>query len=407
MKAIVYDFSITKYMAAKTFGKRYPKLYYGKRSALSLREWPDPKEPGPHEIRMRPLLAGICGTDMGAILYKSSPSLTPFNSFPAVLGHEVVGMVDACGAKVKGIEPGQRISVDPFISCAVRGIDPPCPACAQGLHAMCHYSGTKRGLSEGMLMGFCRDLPGAFSEQCTIHESMAIPVPREIPDRLAVMIEPLSVGVHAVLRKVPEDGESVLVIGGGMIAYSVITALRMANKNIHITHLSLLPYQRDMAMTLGATQAFTTKEELLNDMEGRIGAKKHRPAMGRTVYLGGYAKVYDCIGSEQSLADALHYTRERGAIIVVGTAGHMSDLDWTFVWAKELSIIGSVGYGRETWEGETVSTHAITLQMLMQQENAQLVKLVTHEYSLDHYEQAIIANIERAKYQSIKTVFTI
>lgn len=407
MRAIVYDFSIPKYLTAKAVGKRYPKLYYGKFSALSLREWPETKTLGPHEVQIRPLLAGICGTDMGAILYKSSPALTPFNSFPAVLGHEVVGIVENCGARVKSVEPGQRVSIDPFISCAVRGIDPPCPACAKGLHAMCYYSGSERGLSAGMLMGFCRDLPGAWSERFVAHESMIIPVPEQVADRLAVMIEPLSVGIHAVLRKNIPPNSSVLVIGGGMIAYAVIAALRMLHPSSHITHYSLLPYQRDMALQLGATQAFIRQEELLSDLETRLGAKKHHPALGRDVYLGGYDAVYDCIGSNQSLADALHYTRERGNITVVGTAGHMHDLDWTFVWAKELDIQGSVGYGRESWEGETLSTHDLTLRMIMKEHRKPFEALVTHEFALEDYEQAIIANIERAKYKSIKTVFKI
>src|SRR5699024_1187864 len=104
MKAVVYDFSVPKYLAAKAFGKRFPSLYYGKPSALSLSNVEEPELINENWLKVKPIYSGVCGSDMGAIIYKTSPSLTPFNSFPSVLGHEVVGIVTEVGDNVNKVE---------------------------------------------------------------------------------------------------------------------------------------------------------------------------------------------------------------------------------------------------------------------------------------------------------------
>src|SRR5699024_10284671 len=193
-------------------------LYYGKPSTLSLREVEEPKLPNEHWLKVKPLYAGVCGSDMGAILYNTSPALTPFNSFPSVLGHEVVGVVTDVGDKVRNVEVGERITIDPYINCEVRGKKRFCPACRQGMHSLCRYKAGSKELGPGMILGFCKELPGGWSESMVVHESMVIPVPDKISDHVAVISEPLSVGPHAVLRPRRVSGEDVLVTGGGMIA---------------------------------------------------------------------------------------------------------------------------------------------------------------------------------------------
>lgn len=99
MKALVYNFNIPTYLAAKSLGKQFPSFYYGKLSALSLKDLAEPTLPNEDWIKVKPIYAGICGSDLGAIFYKTSPAMTPFNSFPSVLGHEVVGIVTEVGKK--------------------------------------------------------------------------------------------------------------------------------------------------------------------------------------------------------------------------------------------------------------------------------------------------------------------
>src|SRR5699024_484987 len=262
IKAIVYNFSIPKYLAAKTMGKTFPSLYYGKPSALSLKKVGEPKLPNENWVKVKPIYSGLCGSDMGAIFYKTSPALTPFNSFPSVMGHETVGYVTEVGKNVTHIKIGQRVTVDPYIHCGVREMEDPCPACKRGLHSLCRNNGGTNNLGPGMLIGFCKEIPGTGGEYFVAHQSMILPFPHDIPDTAAAVFEPLCVGLHAVLRQPPKNGEHVLVIGGGMIAYTVIAAIRMLGIDCHITQLSLLEYQKKIGIKLGVNEGVTNLKEL-------------------------------------------------------------------------------------------------------------------------------------------------
>src|SRR5699024_8361445 len=108
-----------KYLAAKSLGRFSDSFYYGKPSALTLKEVVKPELPNEDWVKIKPLYAGLCGSDIGAIFYKTSPSVTPFNSFPSVTGHEVVGEITEVGKNVTGFKLGERVTVDPYITCEV------------------------------------------------------------------------------------------------------------------------------------------------------------------------------------------------------------------------------------------------------------------------------------------------
>lgn len=91
---------------------------------------------------------------------------------------------------------------------------------------------------------------------------MVIPIPDNISDKVAAMFEPMSVGLHAVLRQPPEDGDHVLVIAGGMIAYTIIAAIRMLGIDCQITQLSLLDFQKKVGENLGVNHGLTNKQDL-------------------------------------------------------------------------------------------------------------------------------------------------
>lgn len=408
MKAIVYDFTIPKYVAAKALGKRFPSLYYGKPSALSLKEVSEPKLPNENWVKIKPIYSGLCGSDMGAVFYKTSPVLTPFNSFPSVMGHEVVGYVTEVGANVTRVQVGQRVTIDPYINCDVRGVEERCPACQKGLQSLCRNKSGTETFGAGMILGFCSELPGTWGEAFLAHDSMIIPVPDIIQDKVAALFEPLSVGLHAVLRQVPEDGEHVLVIGGGMIAYAVIAAIRMLDINCTITQLSLLEYQKKAGLKLGVDHGVTNMKDLTKVMLNIPNTTSHKPMIGNQVFAGGFDAVYDCVGSKESLEQSLDMVRERGKVTLVGCAGEIKNLDWTFIWANELSILGTHAYSKkEVWKGEEISTHELLMNLLVKHPNYPIDQLVTHEFTLDEYQEAILANMEREKHESVKVLFRV
>lgn len=366
----------------------------------------EPTLPNENWVKVRPIYSGVCGSDMGAIFYKTSPALTPFNSFPSVMGHETVGYVTEVGTNVKDVQVGQRVTVDPYINCEVREVDKPCPACEQGIHSLCRNKGGTSMFGAGMILGFCKELPGTWGESFVAHQSMVIPLPNDIPDKVAAMFEPLSVGLHAVLRQPPKDGEHVLVIGGGMIAYTVIAAIRLLGIDCIITQLSLLEYQRKIGLTLGVDEGVINKKDLEKVTLKIPQTKSYKPVIGDNVFLGGFDAVYDCIGSEDSIKTSLNQSCERGKVTLVGCAGEMKNLDWTFVWANELSVLGTHAYAkREVWQGKELSTQELLIQLLQANKDYPLEKLVTHEFPLKKYKEAIIANLERDKYESVKVLF--
>ncbi len=119
---------------------------------------------------------------------------------------------------------------------------------------------------------------------------------------------------------------------------------------------------------------------------------------------GGFPVVYDCIGSPESLRDALTYVRSQGTVILVGNSGILPKFDTTWIWAKEIAIQGSYFYAPEPARGGR-HTIDLTLELLSGDAARAVDALVTHTFPLEKYQEAVVANIERGKYRSVKTVF--
>jgi threonine dehydrogenase-like Zn-dependent dehydrogenase len=411
MQAVVFDLSLAKYALAKAAGRRFPGLHYGRGSCLSLREVPAPQLRGPDWARLSVERAGVCGTDLATIFFKLSPAMSPFSSMPFVLGHEIFGRLDQVGdgARAAGFREGDRVVVNPYLGCAVRGV-PPCPACARGRLCTCHLAGTATSgdsgpLAPGAVIGYHRDLPGGWSEQVVAHTSQLVRVPDAVPDARAVLIEPIAIGVHAAHQRLPDDGERVLIIGGGMIAFSVLAALRLAGRRAHVSVLALLDYQCQAARALGADETLAPGPGLLDRICALTGARRHQPVIGREVLTGGFDVVYDCIGSRESVQDALSYTASQGTIVLVGGAGEVGKLDLTALWSKELRFVGTMGYASEPHRGRSRETFELTCELASGDAGRPLDALVTHEFPLERYQEAVVANVERGRFRSIKTVF--
>lgn len=406
MKAIRYEVNLGTYALGKALGKQLPSLYYGPLSGLRYGEVAAPRRRGEDWALVTVTHAGVCGSDLSAICYKSSPALTPFTSFPSVLGHEVVGRVVEVGADVKDFRPGDRVVVEPFLTCASRGVAVACEACRAGHYCVCHHV-AEGPMAPGLLMGACRDQGGAWAETLACHRSQLFRLPETLSDRVGVLVEPLSIGVHAVLRRVPDPGAHVLVIGSGMMAYAAIAALRWLAPEARVTHMTHLLYQRDAGLALGAHDSICVGAGDTPDarVAAITGAKAHRPLLGRQVFTGGFDQIYDCVGSAESLQDAFTYAKARATIVLVGAPGELPGLDWTFVWARELTLLGTVGYGVEHWRGESLRTFDLTKRLLLEQP-LPVEALVTHEFPLSRYAEAIAANLNRARSHALKTVFT-
>jgi threonine dehydrogenase-like Zn-dependent dehydrogenase len=390
--------------ALSLVGRRLPAVTGGWMPWLSLSEYPQPALPGPEWVRIRPLLAGICGSDISLVTGRASPILSPFASFPAILGHEMVGVVEEAGSAA-GEWAGARVVVDPVISCFVRGLDP-CVACRDGLPALCRHA-ADGSISPGMLIGYCRDLPGAWSEAMLAHASQLHRVPDAISDETAVLVEPLACSLHAVLAAPPQEEERVLVVGGGTIGLGVIFALRTTHPEADITAVARHPMQARLAERFGATRVV-----LDHDGDGPqraavavTGARGHQPIVGDEVFTGGFELVFDGVGSRGSVDASLRVVAPRGRLVLLGTAGELEHLDLTLAWARELRIIGSYVYGREASLPGAPHTFDHLLDRLAEPGAPDVAEMVTHRFGLDRWRQAMIVASGRGRHASVKVVF--
>ena len=390
--------------ALRLFGQHLPALTGGWMPWLALSSYPTPALPGPDWVRITPTLAGICGSDTSLLTGRASPILSPFASFPAILGHEVVGVVAEAGSEA-GVAVGERVVVDPIISCLVRGLDP-CRACRDGLPALCRHA-ADGSLSPGMLIGYCRDLPGAWSEAMLAHASQLYQVPDAVSDEAAVLVEPLACSLHAVLAARAAAGEKVLVVGGGTIGLGVVMGLRLMDPETDVTAVVRHPFQAELATRLGASRVVLDRggDGPQHAAVEVVGAEAHRPIVGRDVLTGGFELVFDGVGSRQSLDACLRVVAPRGRLVLLGTAGELAHLDLTLAWARELRVIGSYVYGREASLPGSPHTFDYLLERLARPDARPVAELVTHRFGLDQWREAIGVATGRRRHASVKVVF--
>ncbi len=190
----------------------------------------DPPPLGDGEVRIRTALAGICGTDISIFQGRRAAP------YPFILGHEVMGRVAAAGAGVGKLRVGDRVIVEPNYPCGE------CPLCRRGRGAVCAHKGS---------MGV--NLPGCFSEFATAPAEFVWRIPDGVSDRDAVTIEPLTVSLHGLLRSGAGKGDTVAVIGCGVVGLLLIHSA--AAEGIRVIAHDRIPHKREMALGMGAAIA--------------------------------------------------------------------------------------------------------------------------------------------------------
>ena len=413
MKAVEFNVTIPGYILARSLGRYRDAFVYGRPSGLNMVERAAPAIPGDDWVRIEVLLCGICGSDLGNISYKSSPAMEPFGSFPAVLGHEILGRVAEVGPGVTHLSVGQRVVVDPMLHCEARGWEAGswCPSCVGGGHSTCEMSGEegpllvgKGGLAPGLTIGYHRDLPGGWGEQLIAHKRQVFPLPGGIDDRIAVLAEPLSIGVHGVLRsRALRSPGPILVIGSGTIAFATVWALRTLGYSGRLVTQAKRPHEVSLARALGADETVTPGDEARQALVD-TGARAYMPVVGEEVYAGGgFDTIFDCVGSQSSVMQSLRFAAAGGQTVLLGCAGQLRKLDLTFLWAKELHVQGYVGYGIEEWDGRRLHTFDITLERIAADPRA-LGDLVTHVFPLAQYRDALRAAYDHRRSKAVKVV---
>jgi threonine dehydrogenase-like Zn-dependent dehydrogenase len=405
LKAIQFDASIPRYVFSKAMGRFFSSAYTGAMSCLRFREVPEPALPNEEWVKIKVKYGGICGSDLNLIRLHDSPATSPFASFPFTIGHEVVGVIEKAGPKAKDLSAGDRVVIDPILSCAARGFRESCPACRRGDSSLCECM-TRGDVSPGLLIGACRDTGGGWSSSLVAHYSQVLKVPEQVKDLNALMADPFATALHGVMRDRPKDDETVLIIGAGVVGICVLAAIRALDIAARVIVLGKHPFQLEMARHYGADEVVRLNHETAyyDELSHLLGASILKPILGKPVVQGGADIVYECVGKDLSIDDALRFARSGGKVKLLGVASFAPKVDWTPIWLNELELKGSFASSREEYRGERVPTYTVALD-LMRSGKADLTPLVTHRFRLDHYREAIAVAAGKGETGAFKVAF--
>jgi L-iditol 2-dehydrogenase len=240
--------------------------------------------PGPGELLVRVEAAGICGSDRHMFRGEYPTTL------PVTLGHEFCGIVEALGQGAGRIATGTRVTVDPNIACGH------CPACRMGRPNLCH---------DLIAIGVFRD--GGFAEYVVVPEIQAFALPDGLPPEHGAFSEPLACCLHGLDVARIQPGQSVAVLGGGVIGLLMVQLARLAGAETVILSTRQRP-RRDLALALGATHAIDPSESAVVEAIAGPGG----------IRSGGVDVVLECAGVPETFRQAIAATRRGGAAVIFG-----------------------------------------------------------------------------------------
>ncbi len=400
MRALRVERSVARFAAARVASELHSPSA-ARWGPLRLVDTEAPELPGGDWVRVRPLLAGICGSDLATLDGRSSRWFEDIVSFPFVPGHEVVGLRD----------DGVRVVLNPVLSCVARGITPPCPPCAAGHANHCErLSGEGLGsanLPAGLQVGYCAGTGGGWSTQLVAHRSSCIEVPDGLSDEAAVLTEPVASAIHGALatatpsttagRPAPRAAEvTAVVIGAGTQGLATIAALARYRPEVTtIIAVAKHPEQAGLARSLGATVVAEP---------GEIRRAVRRCCGGWILdsgqLTGGADLVIDCVGSAATLADALAVAAPGSTVVLTGMPGR-TDVDLTPLWQREVRLQGTYTYGAEPAQG---GRHSFDLAFDLIAD-ASLDRLLSVTYPLDRATEAIGHASDAGRRGAVKVAF--
>jgi len=402
MQAVQFTFSYPRYALGLTLGHWFPSILWSGASCTVIREVPEPSLPGPDWVKVKTRLGGVCGTDLGAIYLKTSPYYSPYSSFPFTFGHENVGNIAELGSNVKGWSIGQRVVVNPILSCVTRGFSDLCEYCARGEINRCQRF-TEGSLAPGIMTGTTRDTGGSWSPYFLAHQAQLYAVPENVSDENAVMVEPYACGQHAVLIDFPKDDETILILGAGTMGLVTLAALRALGSKARILVSARYANQTEAAERLGASEVL--RGDLYPQVAERTGAEILKPLLGRLVVEGGVDRVYECVGSNRSLDDANRLTRSGGKVVLVGIPGIAKGVDWTAIFAQELTVLAARQFhDAEPYQGKTWRAFDLALD-LMAKDKLDLGWMISSKYPLRNYQRALSDLAQKGSQGIIKAAF--
>jgi threonine dehydrogenase-like Zn-dependent dehydrogenase len=395
VKALVFRHSLPREAASTIGGRLAERAFVARFAPVRLEEIDELPLPAPDWVQVTTTFSGLCGSDVKQIVLngRRDNPLTALVSFPHVLGHEVVG---------RRADTGQRVVLNPWLSCGPRGIDPPCEACKNGRFPWCRNfrSGT---LPVSIHLGNCASAAGAHAERFAAHPAQLFAIPDAISDEAAVLADPVSVSLRTILlAPPPPDGQPVLVYGSGALAFAAIGLLRHLFPENEVWAATRSGARADLAARLGAHAVLSSvPDELVAQVARRVGTTPLRPWSKRDWLQEGPAVVYDTIGSTQTVETSLRLLDTGGTLVISGVEPPRR-FEWTPLYFKEIRVIGSNGFGVEEVGG--VSKHAMEHYFDFIAAGLDLTPVITHRFPLERWGEAVLAVKNARKTGAVKVL---
>lgn len=316
---------------------------------MTLDEVPVP-EPDVGEVRLRVKSVGIDG-GAEALIYDWHPDKQYYEPhLPQIFGHEFAGVVDEVGPDVTAYEAGDRVAVEPAISCGR------CRNCRAGKMSLC--TGDERGS-----LGLDVDIDGALAEYVTV----PIETLYEFPDQLSfdegTFLELLGLGIHAVEQSDLKPGDRVAVSGPGSVGLSALVAALAggAQEAVMIGADADVGSRLAIADEMGATETLNIEDESLNEPVDVF---------------------FEASGHESALDEAVQHTRKGGQIVQIGIFHDSDEVPVDINHLVRAGITYETVYGRRdsSWR------RAIALAM-----NTDLSPVIGPTFEMAEYEQAFEA----------------
>ena len=278
-----------------------------------------PLEVDDHEAIVAVDVATICASDLAE--YRDGPHVIPTArphrltgaTAPLTLGHEFVGRVVAVGREVTNVSLGDRVTADACIRCGE------CYWCERGEYNIC-----ERGGSIGL------HVDGAFAERVRVPAYTLHRVPDAVSDLAAAIVEPLAVGLHALRQGRLTVGESVVIVGFGMVG-AAATLLAVASGASRVIVVEGAPTRAELARRAGASDVLPPGSDLRRAVRALTNGR-------------GADLVIDCTGRADVLPESIELSRRGGRTVVGGISHEPSAMTGDRIVYFEREIIGSLGY---------------------------------------------------------------
>lgn len=369
--------SVPRYVAARALSGRLPSLAASSAAPLRLVSR-RPVAPRDGWARVRPRLTGICGSDLATVTGRSSFYFSSLVSLPFVPGHEVVGdLLDDVETPRGRLTAGTRVVLAPVLNCAARGL-PPCAGCSADRPTRCDNV-TSGHLAPGLQTGYCADTGGGWSGELRAHGSQLFAVPDDMPDEVAVLIEPLACAVHAARRAEVLPGERVLIVGAGAIGLLTLLSLRSLTPAGEVLVAAKHAKQQDLARRFGAGSVLPS-HNIVGAVRRSTRAMQLEPERGQPYLLGGVDVTLECAGG--GLDTALRVTRAGGRVVLSGLPTSSPDL--TPLWFRELSLVGAYAAGPDDFVAALELASGATEAALLRELVGGIYPLSRWQDALDH-----------------------